>query len=101
MLAAVDTGLFVTSMAGLHSGVNPVSGDFSVGVTSLSWVVTLYTILFAALLVPVASVFALLKLTGATDGPWWWILPYDAGTVVLIFFGAVGVVLYRRRRNRV
>ena len=58
-------------------------------------------ILFAALLVPVAVVFALLKLTGATDGPWWWILPYDAGTVVLIFFGAVGVVLYRRRRNRV
>jgi hypothetical protein len=58
-------------------------------------------ILFAALLVPVAVVFALMKLAGATDGPWWWILPYDAGTVVLIFFGAVGVVLYRRRRNRV
>ena len=35
VLAAVDTGLFVTSMAGLHSGVNPVSGDFSVGVEGL------------------------------------------------------------------
>jgi PmbA protein len=35
LLAAVDHGLFVTSMAGLHSGVNPVSGDFSVGVEGL------------------------------------------------------------------
>ena len=35
MLAAIDNGLFVTSMAGLHSGVNPVSGDFSVGVEGL------------------------------------------------------------------
>lgn len=35
VLAAVDNGLFVTSMAGLHSGVNPVSGDFSVGVEGL------------------------------------------------------------------
>jgi PmbA protein len=35
VLAAVGSGLFVTSMAGLHSGVNPVSGDFSVGVEGL------------------------------------------------------------------
>ncbi|MGE3621136.1 MAG: TldD/PmbA family protein [Acidimicrobiia bacterium] len=35
LLATVDHGLFVTSMAGLHSGVNPVSGDFSVGVEGL------------------------------------------------------------------
>ncbi|MEO6317378.1 MAG: TldD/PmbA family protein [Acidimicrobiales bacterium] len=35
VLAAVEHGLFVTSMAGLHSGVNPVSGDFSVGVEGL------------------------------------------------------------------
>lgn len=35
LLAGVDLGLFVTSMAGLHSGVNPVSGDFSVGVEGL------------------------------------------------------------------
>jgi PmbA protein len=35
ILAAVGDALFVTSMAGLHSGVNPVSGDFSVGVEGL------------------------------------------------------------------
>lgn len=35
VLGAVDHGLFVTSMAGLHSGVNAVSGDFSVGVEGL------------------------------------------------------------------
>jgi PmbA protein len=35
LLASVDSGLLVTSMAGLHSGVNPVSGDFSVGVEGL------------------------------------------------------------------
>jgi PmbA protein len=35
VLGAVDNGLYVTSMAGLHSGVNPVSGDFSVGVEGL------------------------------------------------------------------
>lgn len=32
LVAGVDHGLFVTSMSGLHSGVNTVSGDFSVGV---------------------------------------------------------------------
>lgn len=35
LLAGVERGLLVTSMAGLHSGVNPVSGDFSVGVEGL------------------------------------------------------------------
>jgi len=35
LVGAVGTGLLVTSMAGLHSGVNPVSGDFSVGVEGL------------------------------------------------------------------
>jgi PmbA protein len=35
VLAGVEHGLFVTSMAGLHSGVNPVSGDFSVGAEGL------------------------------------------------------------------
>jgi PmbA protein len=35
VLAGVDLGVLVTSMAGLHSGVNPVSGDFSVGVDGL------------------------------------------------------------------
>ena len=32
-IAGCDLGLLVFSLAGLHSGVNPVSGDFSVGVT--------------------------------------------------------------------
>ena len=32
LIADVDHGLLVFSLAGLHSGVNPVSGDFSVGV---------------------------------------------------------------------
>ena len=35
LLSRVDNGLFVTAMSGLHSGVNPVSGDFSVGVEGL------------------------------------------------------------------
>jgi PmbA protein len=35
LIASVDHGLFVTSMSGLHSGVNTVSGDFSVGVEGL------------------------------------------------------------------
>ena len=35
LVATVDRGLFVTSMSGLHSGVNTVSGDFSVGVEGL------------------------------------------------------------------
>ncbi|MFV0258570.1 MAG: TldD/PmbA family protein [Acidimicrobiales bacterium] len=32
LVAGIDLGLLVFSVAGLHSGVNPVSGDFSVGV---------------------------------------------------------------------
>lgn len=35
VLAAVGDGLFVQSMTGVHSGVNPVSGDFSVGAEGL------------------------------------------------------------------
>jgi PmbA protein len=31
LLGSIETGLLVESMSGLHSGVNPVSGDFSVG----------------------------------------------------------------------
>jgi len=34
-LVAVGEGLFVQSMTGVHSGVNPVSGDFSVGAEGL------------------------------------------------------------------
>lgn len=33
IIAAVGEGIFVDSLMGIHSGVNPVSGDFSVGVT--------------------------------------------------------------------
>jgi PmbA protein len=32
ILAEIDRGLLVTSLSGWHSGVNPVSGDFSVGI---------------------------------------------------------------------
>jgi PmbA protein len=35
LIATVDHGVVVQSMTGLHSGVNPVSGDFSVGVEGL------------------------------------------------------------------
>ena len=35
LLAGIDRGLFVQSLNGLHSGVNPVSGDFSVGADGL------------------------------------------------------------------
>ncbi len=35
VLAAAGDALFVASFAGLHSGVNPVSGDFSVGADGL------------------------------------------------------------------
>ena len=35
LIGAIDHGLYVTSFAGLHSGVNPVSGDFSVGADGL------------------------------------------------------------------
>ena len=35
VLAAVGEGLFIQSVTGVHSGVNPISGDFSVGVEGL------------------------------------------------------------------
>ncbi len=35
VLASVGEGLFVQSMTGVHSGVNPISGDFSVGAEGL------------------------------------------------------------------
>lgn len=35
LVAGVDLGLYVNSFTGLHSGVNPVSGDFSVGADGL------------------------------------------------------------------
>ena len=35
VLATVGEGLFVQSMTGVHSGVNPISGDFSVGAEGL------------------------------------------------------------------
>jgi PmbA protein len=35
VLAVVGDGLFVQSMTGVHSGVNPISGDFSVGAEGL------------------------------------------------------------------
>jgi PmbA protein len=33
LLASVGDGIYVQSVSGLHSGVNPISGDFSVGMT--------------------------------------------------------------------
>ncbi len=35
LVASIDHGLYVTSFAGMHSGVNAVSGDFSVGADGL------------------------------------------------------------------
>lgn len=35
IVSRVDDGVLVESVSGLHSGVNPVSGDFSVGATGL------------------------------------------------------------------
>ena len=35
ILRQVGNGIYVESLMGVHSGVNPVSGDFSVGVTGL------------------------------------------------------------------
>jgi PmbA protein len=34
-MADVGDGVYVQDVTGLHSGVNPVSGDFSVGATGL------------------------------------------------------------------
>ncbi|HYD10466.1 MAG TPA: metallopeptidase TldD-related protein, partial [Acidimicrobiales bacterium] len=33
LLRSVGDGVYVQSVSGLHSGVNPISGDFSVGMT--------------------------------------------------------------------
>lgn len=35
LISEVDDGLFVTNVVGLHSGVNPVSGTFSVGASGV------------------------------------------------------------------
>ena len=35
IIKSVDDGVLVQSVSGLHSGVNPVSGDFSVGATGI------------------------------------------------------------------
>lgn len=35
LIADVDDGVLISSMQGLHSGVNPISGDFSVGASGL------------------------------------------------------------------
>jgi PmbA protein len=35
LIAEVDDGVLVQSVQGLHSGVNPVSGDFSTGAAGL------------------------------------------------------------------
>jgi PmbA protein len=35
LIASVDHGFFVQGLTGLHSGVNAVSGDFSVGAEGL------------------------------------------------------------------
>jgi len=35
LVGSIDHGLYVNSLTGLHSGVNPVSGDFSVGADGL------------------------------------------------------------------
>ncbi|MDQ3352006.1 MAG: metallopeptidase TldD-related protein, partial [Actinomycetota bacterium] len=35
LIAMVDDGVLIQSVTGLHSGVNPVSGDFSAGASGL------------------------------------------------------------------
>ncbi len=35
LIASIDDGLLVQEVSGLHSGVNPISGDFSTGVAGL------------------------------------------------------------------
>jgi len=35
LIAGVDEGVFIDSVQGLHSGVNPISGDFSTGASGL------------------------------------------------------------------
>jgi PmbA protein len=36
LVASLDDGILIDSVSGLHSGVNPVSGDFSTGATGLA-----------------------------------------------------------------
>jgi len=36
LVASIDDGILVDNVSGLHSGVNPVSGDFSTGATGLA-----------------------------------------------------------------
>jgi PmbA protein len=36
LVASIDDGILIDSVSGLHSGVNPVSGDFSTGATGLA-----------------------------------------------------------------
>ena len=36
LVADVDDGVLIQSVQGLHSGVNPISGDFSVGASGLT-----------------------------------------------------------------
>ncbi len=35
IIGDIELGVYVESMTGVHSGVNPISGDFSVGITGL------------------------------------------------------------------
>ena len=35
LLASIESGIFVQSLSGLHSGVNAISGDFSVAMAEL------------------------------------------------------------------
>ena len=36
LIASIDDGVLIEGVSGLHSGVNTVSGDFSVGATGMS-----------------------------------------------------------------
>ena len=36
LIAGIDDGVLIQSVSGVHSGVNPVSGDFSVGATGMA-----------------------------------------------------------------
>jgi PmbA protein len=35
LIASIDDGVLIQMVAGLHSGVNPVSGDFSTGASGM------------------------------------------------------------------
>ncbi len=83
LLAGVDHGILVQSMAGLHSGVNTTSGDFSVGAEGLM-------IRHGALAEPVREVTIastlprlLLDLVGVASEITW--LPDGSGSAALVF----------------